>query len=84
MEKMPILIFRPEIPYSESINVVQFFCRNTFFFSRKFSKTATGGHRHKMTKLKATSKGTRSLLIKSAEGTWGFLNLNKYVGDIDK
>ena len=26
MEKMPILIFRPEIPYSESINVVQFFC----------------------------------------------------------
>ena len=22
MEKMPILIFRPEIPYSESINVV--------------------------------------------------------------
>ena len=25
MEKKPILIFRPEIPYSESINVVYFF-----------------------------------------------------------
>ena len=69
MEKMPILIFRPEIPYSESINVVYFFCSNTFFFSRKFSKTVTGGHRHNMTKIKATSKGTRSLLIKSAKGT---------------
>ena len=42
---MPILIFRPEIPYSES---------------RKFSKTVTGGHRHKMNKMKATIKGTRS------------------------
>ena len=26
MEKMLILIFRPEIPYSESKNVVYFFC----------------------------------------------------------
>ena len=69
MEKMPILIFRPEIRYSESINVVEFFCLNTFFFSRKFSKTVTGGHRHKVTKTKATSKGTRSLLIISAERT---------------
>ena len=37
-----------------------------------------------MTKIKVTSKGTRSLLIKSAERTKGFLNLNMYVGGIDK
>ena len=40
MEKMPILIFRPEIPYSESINVVYllFFYWNIFFFSKKSQK----------------------------------------------
>ena len=49
-------------------------------------KTVTGarGHRHNMTKIKVTSKGTRSLLLKSAERTKGFLNLNMYVGGIDK
>ena len=67
--KNTFLIFRPEITYSESKNVVYFFCRNIFFFSRKFKKTATSGHRHKMTKLKETSKGTGSLLLKSAERT---------------
>ena len=61
-----------------------FFVETLFFFSRKFSKTETGGRRHNMTKIKASSKGTRSLLIKSAEGTLGFLNLNMYVGGIDK
>ena len=31
MEKMPILIFRPEMPYSESANVVYFFLFKYFF-----------------------------------------------------
>ena len=44
----------------------------------------TGGHRHYMTKIKATSKGTRSLFLKSAEKTYLNTYLNMYVGDIDK
>ena len=41
LEKFDILIFRPEIPYCESINVVYFLGEKLFVFSRKFSKTAT-------------------------------------------
>ena len=57
MEKMPILIFRPKIPKYG----VNFFVEIFFSFPEN--------HRHKMTKTKATSKGTRSLLLKSAERT---------------
>ena len=38
MEKMPILIFRPEIPYSESINVVYFFVEILFSFPENSQK----------------------------------------------
>ena len=41
LEKFDILIFRPEIPYCESINVVYFLGEKLFVFSRKFLKTAT-------------------------------------------
>ena len=39
MEKMAILIFRPEIPYCESINVVYFLGSQLSVFSRKDTKT---------------------------------------------
>ena len=55
MEKMPILIFRPEIPYSEPISVV-FFLFKYFFLFQKILKNCNGGHRHNMTKIKATSR----------------------------
>ena len=48
MEKMTILIFRPEVAYSESINVVYFLGSQPSLFSRKFSKTASTAHRRKM------------------------------------
>ena len=38
MEKMSILIFRPEIPYSESINVVYFFVEILFSFPENSQK----------------------------------------------
>ena len=40
LEKLNILLFRPEIPHDESINVV-YFLGSKLVFSRKFSKTAT-------------------------------------------
>ena len=61
---MPFLVLHPEIPYSESKSVIIFLQKYIFFISRKFSKSVASGHRHKMTKIKATSKETRSLLLK--------------------
>ena len=43
--------------------MVNFFCSNLFFFSRKYSKTVTSAHRHKMTETKATSMATITLLL---------------------
>ena len=39
LEKLISLIFRPEIPHDELINVVYFFCSDLLLFSRKFAKT---------------------------------------------
>ena len=40
--KNTFLIFRPEIPYSESKNVVYFFCRNIFSFPENSQKLQRG------------------------------------------
>ena len=69
MEKMPILIFRPEIPYDESINVVYVLGSQLSVFSRKFSKTASSAHRRKMPKINAASTDTNTLLLDIAEGS---------------
>ena len=70
MEKMPILIFRPEVPYDESINVVYFLGSQLSVFSRKFSKTASSAHRRKMPEINAAmSTDTKTLLLDIAEGT---------------
>ena len=53
MEKMPILIFRPEVPYDESINVVYFLGSQLSVFSRKFLKTASSAHCRKMPEINA-------------------------------
>ena len=73
MEKMPILIFRPEVPYDESINVVYFLGSQLSVFSRKFSKTASSAHRRKMPEINATSTDTKTLLLDIAEGSRIFL-----------
>ena len=39
LEKLISLIFHPEIPHDELINVVYFFCSDLLLFSRKFAKT---------------------------------------------
>ena len=75
MEKMPILIFRPEIPYDESINVVYFLGSQLSVFSRKFSKTASSAHRRKMPEINAASTDTKTLLLDIAEGSRIFWNL---------
>ena len=66
--KMPILIFRPEVPYDESINVVYFLGSQLSVFSRKFSKTASA-HRRKMPEINAASMDTKTLLLDIAEGS---------------
>ena len=68
MEKMPIMIFRPEVPYDESINVVYFLGSQLSVFSRKFSKTASSAHRRKMPEINAASTDTKTLLLDIAEG----------------
>ena len=69
MEKMPILIFRPEVPYDESINVVYFLGSQLSVFSRKFSKTASSAHRRKMPEINAASTDTKTLPLDIAEGS---------------
>ena len=69
MEKMPILIFRPEIPYGESINVVYFLGSQLSVFSRKFSKTVSSAHRRKMPEINAASTDTKTLLLDIAKGS---------------
>ena len=80
--KSTTFIFCSEIPYGESINVVIFFCSNLFFFSRKYSKTVTSAHRHKMTETKATSMATTTLLLRSAKVSRPFSNLDICKGGI--
>ena len=84
MEKMPILIFRPEVPYDESINVVYFLGEKLSVFSRKFSKTASSAYRRKMPEINPASTDTKTLLLDIAEGSRIFLNLYSCVGDIRK
>ena len=67
--KMPILIFRPEVPYDESINVVYFLGSQLSVFSRKLSKTASSAHRRKMPEINAASTDTKTLLLDIAEGS---------------
>ena len=55
---------------------MQFFCSNLFLFSRKLEKTTTAVHRQKMPVINATSMSTRTLLLKSAEESEPFPNLN--------
>ena len=45
LEKLISLMFRPEIPHDELINVVYFSCSDQFFFSRKFAKTVQDTNR---------------------------------------
>ena len=67
MEKTTILIFCPETPYGQSINVVNFFCSNLFIFCRKLAKTVKNARRHKMAEMRVTSMATRTLLHKNAK-----------------
>ena len=82
--KSTTFIFCSEIPYGESINVVISFCSNLFFFSRKYSKTVTSAHRHKMTETKATSMATITLLLRSAKVSRPISNLDICKGGINK
>ena len=66
-EKNTTFIFNSEIPYGQSINVVQFVFSKLFLFCGKFSKTVTSADSHKMVEIHSTSKSTRTLLLKSAE-----------------
>ena len=68
MEKMTIQIFRPEVPYGESINVVYFLGSQLSLFSRKFSKTASSAHHRKMPEINAATTDTKTLLLDVAEG----------------
>ena len=63
MEKMPILIFRPGVPYDEPINVVYFLGSQLSVFSRKFSKTASSVNHQKMPEINAASTDTKTLLL---------------------
>ena len=62
MEKIPILIFRLELPYGESINVVNFLGSQLSVFFREFSKTASSAHR-KMPEINAASTDTKTLRL---------------------
>ena len=84
MENFPTLIFRSKIPYGEAILVVGFVCSNIFLTSRKFSKTVTDPHHHNMAEMRAANMSTRTFLVKSAQGSKAFPNLNSCLGSINK
>ena len=84
MENFPTLIFSSKIPYGETIIVVGCVCSNLFLTSRKLSKTVTGPHHHKMAEMRATNMSTRTFLVRSAQGSKAFPNLNSCIGIINK
>ena len=70
MEKMPIpILYRPEVPYDESVHVVYFLGSQLSVFAREFSKTASSAHRRKMPEINAASTDTKTLLLDIAEGS---------------
>ena len=58
-KKMAILIFRPEVPYGDSINVGYFF---------RFDSSSSSANRRKMPGINAMSTDTKTLLLNITEG----------------
>ena len=84
LEKLVSLIFCPEIPHDELINVVYWFCSDLRLFSKKLGKIVHDANRYKMVDTKGPSINTRTSLPKSAKASSLFLLSYICMGGIGK
>ena len=84
LEKLIFLIFRPDIPHDELINVVYFSSSDLLLFSRKFAKMYRIPTARKWRTKSVPSNNTRTSLLKRGKASSFFVNLRIGVGSIDK
>ena len=84
LEKLISLIFRPDIPHDELINMVYFSSLDLLLFSRNPQKLYGIPTARKWRTLSTPSYNTRTSLLKRGKASSLFVNLYIRVGRIDK